>query len=401
LPVIVTSKEDLMKERIKVGVIGAGFIGPAHIESIRRLGFVDVVALATSKEETAKSKAEALSIPKAFGSYEDLLKEDIDVVEITSPNNLHFPQAKAALEGGKHVVCDKPLTMSSRESKTLVELARKTGLVNAVTFNHRFYPLVQQSKALIQGGDFGSIYLIQGGFHQDWLLYDTDYNWRVLSQEGGEARAIGDIGTHWLDTVQFVTGMKIEAVFADLATVIPVRKKPKGSIETFAGKELKPSDYTEVPIDTDDLGIVLLKFAGSDTKGVMTVSQVSAGRKCRLYYEVYCENGAVSWDSETPNQLWAGYRDKSNEILIKDPALMAPEAKPAARYPGGHGEGFPDSHTHCARTIYEYIRDERHRRGEVPEVPPFPTFKDGHNEQLLCEAILESNRKGKWVFVSY
>lgn len=387
-----------MKERIRVGVIGAGFIGPAHIESIRRLGFVDVVALATSREKTAKAKAETLSIPKAFGSYMDLVKEDIDVVEITSPNMLHYPQARAALEAGKHVVCDKPLAMTPRESRALVELAEKTGLVNAVTFNHRFYPLVQQSKAVFQGGDLGPVYLIQGGFHQDWLLYDTDYNWRVLSREGGEARAIGDIGTHWLDTVQFITGMKVEAVFADLATVIPVRKKPKGSVETFAGKGLKPSDYTEVPIDTDDLGIVLLKFVGSGAKAVMTVSQVSAGRKCRLYYEIYCANGALSWDSETPNQLWTGYRDKSNEILVKDPALMTPEAKPSARYPGGHGEGFPDSHTHCARTIYEYIREERYKKGEKPQ---FPTFKDGHNEQLICEAILESNRKGKWVQVAY
>jgi predicted dehydrogenase len=387
-----------MKERIRVGVIGAGFIGPAHIESIRRLGFVDVVALATSREETAKAKAKALSIPKAFGSYMDLVKEDIDVVEITSPNMLHYPQARAALEAGKHVVCDKPLTMTPRESRTLVELAEETGLVNAVTYNHRFYPLVQQSKAVFQGGGLGPVYLIQGGFHQDWLLYDTDYNWRVLSREGGEARAIGDIGTHWLDTIQFITDMKVEAVFADLATVIPVRKKPKGSVETFAGKELKPSDYTEVPIDTDDLGIVLLKFVGSGAKAVMTVSQVSAGRKCRLYYEIYCANGALSWDSETPNQLWTGYRDKSNEILVKDPALMTPEAKPSARYPGGHGEGFPDSHTHCARTIYEYIREERYKKGEKPQ---FPTFKDGHNEQLICEAILESNRKGKWVQVAY
>jgi predicted dehydrogenase len=391
-------KEDPMKERVRVGVIGAGFIGPAHIESIRRLGFVDVVALSTSKEDTAKAKAKALSIPKAFGDYNDLLKEEIDVVEITSPNRLHFPQAKAALEAGKHVVCDKPLTLNSKESKTLVELAEKKGLVNAVTYNHRFYPLVQQSKAMIQGKTLGPIYLIQGGFHQDWLLFDTDYNWRVEAKEGGEARAMGDIGTHWLDTIQFIIGARVEAVFASLGTVIPVRKKPKGSVETFAGKELTPSDYEKIPIDTEDLGIVLLKFSGIDTKAVMTVSQVSAGRKCRLFYEIYCANGAVSWDSEMPNQLWAGYRDKPNEVLVKDPSLMAPAAKPSARYPGGHGEGFPDSHTHCARTIYEYIREKRYESGEQPQ---FPTFRDGHAEQLLCEAILDSNRKGKWAAVRY
>jgi predicted dehydrogenase len=385
-----------MERRIKVGMIGAGFIGPAHLESIRRLGFVEVVGLATSSSETAKQKAKTLSIPKAFDSYEALLKEDIDVVEITSPNRLHFPQAKAALEAGKHVVCDKPLAMDSKESGALVELAKKKGLINAVTYNHRFYPLVQQSKALIQEGNLGPIYLIEGGFHQDWLLHDTDYNWRVEAKEGGKARAIGDIGTHWLDTIQFITGMKVEAVFADLGTVIPVRKKPKGSVQTFAGKELKPSDYTNMPIDTDDLGVVLLKFKGANTKAVMTVSQVSAGRKCRLNYEIHCAEGAVGWDSESPNHLWTGYRDKANEVLVKDPSLMSPSARPSARYPGGHGEGFPDSHTHCARTIYEYIRDERYKKGEKP---PFPTFLDGHTEQLLCEAILESNREGRWITV--
>ncbi len=385
-----------MKETIRVGVVGAGFIGPVHIESMRRLGFVDVVALATSTEETAKAKARALSIPKACSSYEELLEEDIDVVEITSPNRLHFPQAKAALEAGKHVVCDKPLTMDSKESGVLVELAKKTGLVNAVTYNHRFYPLVQESRAVMQEKKLGPAYLIQGGFQQDWLLYDTDYNWRVEAKEGGQTRAVGDIGTHWLDTIQFVTGMKIEAVYAELQTVMPVRKKPKGPVETFAGKELKPSDYTEVKITTDDLGIVLLKFKGSDVKAVMIVSQVSAGRKCRLFYEIYCANGALSWDSETPNHLWTGYRDKQNELLVKDPVLMSVSAKPSARYPGGHGEGFPDSHTHCARTIYEYIRDERFKKGEKPT---FPTFEDGHTEMLLCDAILASNRKKKWVRV--
>ena len=385
-----------MKEKIRVGVIGAGFIGPAHIESLRRLGFVEVTALATSRAESAEQKAKALSIPKAFGNYEDLLKEDLDAVEITSPNRCHFPQAKAALEAGKHVICDKPLAMDSRETKTLVELSEKTGLVTAVTFNHRFYPMVQQSKAILDGDGLGPVYLIQGGFHQDWLLLDTDYNWRVDAKEGGAARAIGDIGTHWLDTIQFITGLEVDAVYAELRTVIPVRKRAKVAVETFAGKELKPTDYDEVAIDTDDLGIVLLKFKGADTKAVMTVSQVSAGRKCRLNYEIYCRNGSISWDSESPNQLWRGYRDKANENLIKDPALMHPSAKQSARYPGGHGEGFPDSHTHCARTIYQYIKEERYRKGEKP---PFPTFKDGHTEQLLCDAILESNRKGKWISV--
>jgi predicted dehydrogenase len=387
-----------LKEKIRVGVIGVGFIGPAHIESIRRLGFVDIVAIATSSEETAVPKAKALSIPKAYGNYLDLISSDIDVVQITSPNYLHFPQAKAALEAGKHVVCDKPLVMSSDESRVLVDLARKKGLVNAVTFNHRFYPLVQESRAMIKQGKLGSLYLVQGGFHQDWLLYDTDYNWRVEAKEGGKVRAVGDIGTHWLDTIQYVTGLKVQAVFAQLRTVIPVRKKPKGSVETFAGKELKPADYEEIPIDTDDCGVIMLKFEGAETLGVMTVSQVSPGRKCRLFYEIYGSSAGISWDSEMPGQMWIGHRDKFNEIFIKDPALMDPVSRTSARYPGGHQEGFPDSHTHCERTIYEYIREEKHKSGAEPD---FPTFQAGHEEQLICEAILESSKKKEWVEVKY
>jgi predicted dehydrogenase len=387
-----------LKERIRVGIIGAGFIGPAHLEALRRLGFVDVVALATSGEESAAKKAKALSIPNHYGDYRDLIDSDIDVVQITSPNNLHFPQARAALEAGKHVVCDKPLVLSSAESKILVELARNKGLVNAVTFNHRFYPLVQQSRALVRQAKLGEVFLIQGGFHQDWLLFDTDYNWRVDAKSGGTPRAVGDIGTHWLDTVQYITGLKVKAVFADLRTLIPVRKKPKASVQTFAGKGLKPTDYEEVPVDTEDLAIVILRFTDSDARGVMTVSQVSAGRKCRLLYEIFGTEGGIEWDSERPNQLWLGYRDKPNELLIKDPALLDPSARPSARYPGGHGEGFPDSHTHCERTIYEYIREEKFR-GDVK--PDFPTFQDGHEEQLICEAILESNRRGAWVTVEY
>ncbi len=387
-----------MKEKIRVGVIGVGFIGPAHIESIRRLGFVDIVAIATSSEETAIPKAKALSVPKAYGNYLDLINSDIDVVQITSPNYLHFPQAKAALEAGKHVVCDKPLVTSSGESRVLVDLAREKGLVNAVTFNHRFYPLVQESRAMIKQGKLGSLYLVQGGFHQDWLLYDTDYNWRVEAKEGGEVRAVGDIGTHWLDTIQYVTGLKVQAVFAQLRTVIPVRKRPKGSVETFTGKEQKSTDYEEIPIDTDDCGAIMLKFEGTETLGVMTVSQVSPGRKCRLFYEIYGSSTGISWDSEMPGQMWIGHRDKFNEIFIKDPALMDPVSRPSARYPGGHQEGFPDSHTHCERTIYEYIREEKHKSGAEPD---FPTFQDGHEEQLICEAILESSKKNEWVEVKY
>lgn len=233
---------------------------------------------------------------------------------------------------------------------------------------------------------------------QDWLLYDTDYNWRVESDKGGKLRAVGDLGTHWLDTVQFVTGLKIKSVLADLVTFVPVRKRPKTDIFTFAGKEIKPTDFDEIKIDTEDYSAVLLKFFDCNTRGIMIISQVSAGKKCSLTLDIFGSKSSVTWDSERANELWNGYRNKGNELLVKDPSIMDPSAKKYARYPGGHEEGFPDSHTQCNRAIYEYIRDEKFKEGAKPD---FPTFKDGYEEALICEAILKSNQTNKWIDVAY
>jgi len=385
--------------KIRTGIIGAGFIGPVHIESLRRLGFVEVVGVATSSRESAIKAKDNLYIPKSYDDYKQLVNDDdIDVVQITSPNYLHFAHAKAALEAGKHVVCDKPLTVNSREAKTLVDLAEKKHLVNAVTFNHRFYPMVQQMKSMIQRGEIKSPYIISGGFAQDWLLCDTDYNWRVESDKGGKLRAVGDIGTHWLDTAKFVTGLKVKSLFADLATFIPVRKKSKANISTFSAKDTKPTDFDEISVDTEDYCAVLLKFFDCNARGVMIISQVSAGKKCSLTLNIFGSKSSMAWDSERANELWIGYRDKANELLIKDPSIMDARAKKYARYPGGHGEGFPDSHTQCNRTIYEYIRDEKFKEDNKPD---FPTFRDGYEAELICDAIFESNQKNKWVDIAY
>ena len=376
---------------IRVGVIGAGFIGPAHIESLRRLGYVEVVALATSSRESAERKAAALRVPRAYGDYHELIRDpEVDVVQIAASNVHHYPAARAALEAGKHVVCDKPLAMTSAESAELVRQAEASGLVNAVTFNVRFYPVLQHARALIRRGDLGPVYLVHGGYWQDWLLFDTDYNWRVEAAQGGAARAVGDIGPHWLDLAQFLTGLPVRAVLAELTTFLPIRRKPARPIETFT-----TADVARVPtgMDTEDAASVLLHF-GETARGVMTVSQVSAGRKNRLVIEVNGARGSVAWDGERPNELWIGHRDRPNEVLIKDPALLAAEARPYARYPGGHAEGFADSHTACNRAIYEYIRAGGRRSGLVPD---FPTFADGHRENVLADSILASAREKRWV----
>lgn len=376
---------------IQAAVIGTGFIGPAHVEALRRLG-VEVVGVAGSSPERARPKAEALNIKKVYADWRELVADPaVSVVHITTPNYLHFPMAKAALEAGKHVVCEKPLTMTSAESAELVELVEDKDLVGAVNFNIRFYPLCQEARARVQRGDLGEVYIIQGSYLQDWLFHDTDWNWRLEPELGGSLRAVGDIGSHWLDLVTFITGLKVSSVIADFSTFIPVRRKPLLPIDTFAGKELKPGDYEEKAIQTEDYASILLNFEGG-AKGVVTVSQICAGRKNRLSLEIDGSKGSLAWDGERPNELWIGHRERANEVLIKDPSLLAPEARWSAGYPGGHAEGFPDTFKQLYAAVYGYIE-----KGDYAAPPDFPTFADGHEENLICEAIERSAQEQRWV----
>lgn len=385
-----------MAKKYKVGVIGVGFIGPAHMEGIRRLGF-DVIAVAEATQELAAEAADRLLVPKAYGDWKDLITDpEIDVVHIASPNFLHYKHAKAALEAGKHVVCEKPLAMTAEESGELVRLAKEKNLVNAVNFNIRFYPLVHEAKARIENGEIGEkLYIIQGSYLQDWLLLDTDWNWRLEPEFGGELRAIADIGSHWMDLVMFVSGSRISSVFADFETFIPVRRKPKKKIDTFVGKLEVDVEYEEKPIHTEDYAAVLIKFENG-ARGVMTVSQVSSGRKNRLFFEINGSKSSLMWDSEIPNQLMIGHRPEPNQLLIKDPSLMTGSAQWTASYPGGHTEGFPDTFKQLQTAVYRYIS-----AGDFKAKPNFPTFADGHYTILIDEAILTSARENRWVDVVY
>lgn len=385
-----------MNKKFKVGVIGVGFIGPAHMEAIRRLGF-DVAALATSTQEKADRAAEELLIPKAYGDWRDLVNDpEVEVVHITSPNYLHYPQAKAALEAGKHVICEKPLAMDTEETAELVQLAQEKELVNAVNFNIRFYPLVQEAHAQVQAGNLGDqIYIIQGSYLQDWLLLETDWNWRIDPEEGGDLLAIADIGSHWVDLVTFITGTKVKEVCADLETFIPVRRKPTKELETFGGKMEVDQKYEEVDVELEEYGSVLLRF-DNGSKGVMTISQVSSGRKNRLFFEINGSESSLIWNSERPNELLFGHRTKSNDLLIKDPALMSDKARWSASYPGGHTEGFPDTFKQLYVSVYEYIA-----AGDYSAEVNFPTFQDGHEIQAVDEAILKSSQENGWVEVEY
>jgi len=378
-------------EKIKVGVVGTGFIGPAHVEALRRLGTVEVVALAECSDAIAKEKAQMLGIDRHYGDYRKLLADDqIRSVHICSPNYLHYEMAKAALEAQKHVICEKPLAVSIPQAEELVQLADAKALVNAVNFNIRYYPMNRQMKTMVEKGDIGQIFAVRGSYLQDWLFHPTDYNWRLEPELSGQSRAVADIGSHWMDLIEYITGLKITEVCADFATFHKIRKKPLKPVETYAGKVLKPEDYQDVPINTEDYATVLFRFE-NDARGVMTVNQVAAGRKNRLYFEIDGSKQALEWESETPNQIWIGRRDADNEIMMRDPSLVYPESAELIAYPGGHNEGFPDTFKQLYKEVYGYIS------GQKTGPASYPTFRDGLRELVLCESIMKSNQTRAWV----
>jgi predicted dehydrogenase len=383
----------LSKSSIGVGVAGTGFIGPAHVEALRRNG-ITVLGLAENTREKAEQKAAEMGIPRIYGSLDEMLKDDdIQVVHLATPNYLHYPHAKAALLAGKHVICEKPLAMNTRESAELVALAKETGKVNAVNFNIRMYPLVQQARSMVQSGELGDLFILQGSYLQDWLLFPTDWNWRLEPELGGTLRAVGDIGSHWLDLITFITGLRVVEVLADFKTMHPIRKKPAKPVETYTGKILQPEDYVDQPIFTEDYATILLHFE-NDVRGVLTVGQVCSGRKNRLYFEINASKSSLAWDSERPNELWVGHRTQPNQIIMKDPALLSPEARAVTSYPGGHNEGFPDTFKQLYNKVYNYILE-----GDYTKAPDFPTFADGHYEMQLCEAIERSAKEKVWTKV--
>jgi predicted dehydrogenase len=379
---------------IKAGIIGTGFIGPAHVEAVRRLGFVELIALCEANAELAATKAAQLGIPKSYGSVEAFLADpEIEVVHNCTPNHLHFDISKKIMAAGKHVISEKPLAMSTTESKQLVKLAAKAGVVNAIDFNYRYYPLVQETRDMVASGKLGDVFHANGSYTQDWLYLPTDWNWRLVPEFSGKSRAIADIGSHWCDCIQFISGRQIKKVMADLRTIHPKRMKPKKQAETYSGKMLQPSDYEAVKITTEDYANVIFEF-DNGASGSFSVSQCFAGRKNRLFFELAGSKCAVTWDQERPNELWIGHRERANEVLIKDPSLLSARARAYAHYPGGHPEAYPDGLKNFMLRVYSFIA------GKTKEMD-FSTFQDGHNELAICEAILASSQGKKWATVKY
>jgi predicted dehydrogenase len=369
---------------IGAAVIGTGFIGTVHVEQLRRIG-VDVRGVLGSTPDRGAARAEALNVRHAYASLDEILSDPaVDVVHVTSPNDHHVPQASALLAAGKHVVCEKPLAMSADESATLVAEAEASGLVNAVNFNIRFYPLHQHVRERVAAGDLGDVRFVTGHYFQDWLLFDTDWNWRLEPAQGGALRAVGDI-------MAFVTGQPIVAVMADLATFVTTRHRPAARVETFSTE--RSTETIARSMETEDVATLLLRFANG-ARGSVAISQVSAGRKNSLQWEIDGSAASAAWDSETPDHLWLGHRDRPNELLLRNPALMGPAGRTAAALPGGHVEGFGDTFGALFRAIYTDVQ-----AGRPNPAPPYATFAAGHDEMLVNDAIARSAREERWVDV--
>jgi predicted dehydrogenase len=376
--------------RVKTAVFGSGFMGKVHAEAIRRLGYVDIVAVAASSAEKARKFGEAIGVEKTTGDYQTVINDSsIEAVHVCTPNALHYPMSKAAIQAGKAVVCEKPMSMSVAEAQEMTDLAAAKNVPNCIQHNLRYYPVVQHMRRMIESGELGEVLVVQGTYSQDWLLYDTDWNWRIESKANGPLRVMGDIGSHWMDLVQHLTGLKITALCADLQIIHKTRKQPKGSIETFAGKRLKPEDYNEVAIDTEDFGAVLLHL-GDRARGAFTVSQVNSGCKNRFQMEIFGTKCGLMWNQERPDELWIGHRNAPNQLIVKDPSLLHNAAASYADLPGGHGEGYDDTHKQIFKRFYHKIVD--------PSIPiEYPTFAEGLHGMRLLEKALESAKKRAWV----
>jgi predicted dehydrogenase len=377
-------------KRVKTAVIGTGFMGRTHLEALRRVENVDVVAIAGHSLAPAKALGEGYGIAKIVDDYRAVINDPgIDAVHVCTPNATHHAIVKAALNAGKHVLCEKPLAVTVEEARELETLAADKGLRAGLCHNLRYYPLVQQIRRMREAGELGEILVAQGTYSQDWLLYDTDWNWRIDPAAAGPLRAMADIGSHWFDMMEHLTGLKVSALCTDLQTFHPVRKRPLKAVETFSGKLGVAGETADTAVTTDDFGAVMFHL-GERARGVMTASQVAAGRKNGLSIEIYGSKAAAAWNQERPDELWIGNRNSPNQVLIKDPSLLKPEAAAYAGLPGGHDEGYADTFKQLFRRFYASVSDPA-------LAPEYPTMADGVRQMEILKAELASHRAHGWV----
>jgi predicted dehydrogenase len=374
--------------KVGCGIVGFGFIGPHHAEAMRRIPAAELVAVA-SMSEAGREKARRLGVPRVYESHEELIADpDVGLVDVATPTRYHHPVATAAIRAGKHVVVDKPLAVSRGQAEEMLEAATAAGVVHGITFNYRYNAVVQHARAMLRRGDLGELRIVRGHYLQEWLLYDTDYSWRLDPDESGEAAMVADAGCHWFDLVEYVSGARVESVLADLTTLIPVRRRPAGgAVEAFSSAgTTEREDYT---VRVPDCGTVLLRFSNG-ARGTFLTSPLCAGHKNDLRVEFCGSRASLEWGEEQSHQLWIGRRDEPNQILMKDPSLLDASALPYAALPGGHNEAWPDAFRNTLGAIIEHAASGATMRPDVP----FPTFAAGVRAAVIADALVASYRAG-------
>jgi predicted dehydrogenase len=371
---------------LRAGIAGTGFIGRVHARSVRLAGG-HLAAVAASSPESARAAADGLGADRSFDSADELVRDPaIDVVHVCTPNNLHLPLAQAALAAGKHVICEKPLALDAAGAQQLVDAASGSGLLAAVPFVYRYYPTVREARERIGSGQTGALRLLHGTYLQDWLLRPDDDNWRVDEQLGGASRAFADIGSHWCDLAEFVSGHRITRVSARMLTAIPERFGEAGR-KAFASDGGGGDAH---PVTTEDAAVVQFETDGG-ALGSVVISQISAGRKNRLWIEVDGAEESLAFDQEQPETLWSGRRDAVT-IVRRDPATLSPAAARFAFLPGGHPQGYADCFDAFVAEFYDAVRS-----GSAPA--GMPSFADGLRAAQITDAVLVSSREERWVDV--
>lgn len=376
-------------KKLRVGVAGIGFIGAAHVEALRRLGYVDVVAVAN--HHNGEEKAKALFVDHGYDDYREMIdKENLDAIHICTPNNTHYEMAMYAMEHGVNVLLEKPFTMTVEEAEKLCAYAKEHHIVTGVNHSLRMNPQVQQMKAMVRSGEVGDIYAVTGSYLQDWLYLESDWSWRLEPELSGKTRAFSDIGTHWIDMVEDIIGQKAVEVLAEFEIVHKTRKKPKKQVATFSGMALRPEDYEDVPIKTEDWCSILFRFENGAI-GNVNVSQITAGRKNQQVISISGSKCALHWDSEDSQELWIGRRETFNQKAPKDPSILSKEAQSVIGYPGGHVEGFPDTFKMQFEKYYQSVLNKDTSNKD------FANFEDGLREMVITEKVYESAQKRAWV----
>jgi predicted dehydrogenase len=381
-------------KKLKIGIIGLGFIGSVHIDAINRSPFAEVAAICDANREFADLAGKTFQIPKVYYDYHDIISDpEIQVIHNCTPNNLHFEINRLALENEKHILCEKPLGMTSEETAALLEISKAhPSLKTCVDFNYRMYPLIQEYKKRMQENELGTPRLVHGHFLQDWLLYDTDYSWRLENKVAGKTRAVGDIGSHWCDIAETLLGTRIKEVMANLVTVIPTRKKPLKQVKTFSSSADDGQQYENFTVSTEDYACVMLKMENG-VQGIFYISQVSAGHKCDLNIEINTDKLSWSWSQQESDRAWLGYRDQANQTEMRNPNSFH-FANQYTHLPSGHPEGFHDAILNNFNAFYQSILIPGNTDTD------YATFEDGHHIMSVIDAIVASSQTKRWVTVT-